>query len=59
LSFRGSLYSLVLTLSLMTVSLMPCRHGMVSHPSAGNDQLLSGPTIALGPFLQLLAAPYS
>jgi hypothetical protein len=41
------------------VSLTPCRNGMAGHLSAGGGQFLPRPTIALGLFLGLLAAPYS
>jgi hypothetical protein len=40
------------------MSLAWCRTGTVDHPSEGRGQLLPGPTITLGTFLQLLVAPY-
>jgi hypothetical protein len=58
-SFPGSLYNIVLAWSLMTMSLARCRNGMVGHHSGGSAQLLLGPTVALGPFVQLTVAPYS
>jgi hypothetical protein len=67
-SFLGSWYSLVLGpifpsslfnhQSCMTVSLIPCHSCTAGHPSAVGGQLLPGPTITLGPFLQLSVAPY-
>jgi hypothetical protein len=42
----------------MTASLISCRNSTTGHPHAGGDQILPGPTIALGLFPQLSAAPY-
>jgi hypothetical protein len=49
---------LCMTVSLMPCHAMLCQSRMVGHPFAGGGQLLPGPTIALGLFLQLTAAPY-
>jgi hypothetical protein len=50
--------SLLYRRSFMTASLTPCRNGMAGRPSAGGDQLLLGPFIALSLFLRLSAVPY-
>jgi hypothetical protein len=44
--------------SLTTVSLMSCHSCTAGHPSVGDHQLLPIPTLALGSFLRLFAAPY-
>jgi hypothetical protein len=56
----GSIFpsSLLDRRSYMTSYLTPCRNGTAGQPSSGSGQLLPGPTIALGPFLRLSAAPY-
>jgi hypothetical protein len=46
-------------ITVVTVSILQCRNGTASHPSASGNQLLLGPTIALGSLLWLSAAPYS
>jgi hypothetical protein len=53
-SFRGSSCNIIPARSLTTVSLPLCRNS-----TAGHDQLLPGPTTALGPLLQLSVTPYS
>jgi hypothetical protein len=57
-SFRSTSCNIVLALSQMTVSLKPCTNGTAGQSSSGSGQLLPGPTIALGPFFRLTAAPY-
>jgi hypothetical protein len=67
-SFRGSPCNTVpgplFPLSLfdrrhcMTASFTPCRSCTTGYPSTGGVQFLPEPTIVLGPFLQLSAAPY-
>jgi hypothetical protein len=57
-SFMGSSWNIVPAWSLTTATLARCRNSTAGHPSAGGGQYLSGPTIALGPFLQLSEAPY-
>jgi hypothetical protein len=43
--------------SLANTSIAQCRNGMEGQPSSASGQLLSGPTIALRPFLRPSAAP--
>jgi hypothetical protein len=53
-SFLGSWCNIVLALAPT-----PCHSCTAGHPSAGGGQLLPGPTLALGPFRRLPAAPFS
>jgi hypothetical protein len=58
LPFLGSFCNIGLVLFLTPVSLVQCHFCTVGQPSADSSKFLSGPTIALGPFLQLPEAPY-
>jgi hypothetical protein len=56
--YGGSSCYIVPAWPLTTASLTWCRNGTAGHPSVDGGQLRPGPTIALGPFLQLSVVPY-